>query len=189
MLSPLIILDEGHKAYSEGAQDTLRGFNPCLIAELSATPAQSNILVDIAGRELHREEMIKLDLHVVNKASPDWKDTLLAGVNKRNVLEEKAREYEANTGIYIRPICLIQVERTGKDQQGGRWIHSEQVREHLIKIMGVPAEQIAVKTSEKDELKEVDDVGGFWPATAKSGTSSPNRPFRKAGTAPSLTCL
>ncbi|MFH0880693.1 MAG: DEAD/DEAH box helicase family protein [Lentisphaerota bacterium] len=160
-LSPVIILDEGHKAYSEGAQATLRGFNPCLIVELSATPVQSNILVDITGRELHHEEMIKLDLHVVNKASPDWKDTLLAGMNKRNVLEEHAKEYDANTGINIRPLCLIQVERTGKDQQGGRWIHSEQVREHLTKIMGIPADQVAVKTSEKDELKEVDDVGGL----------------------------
>lgn len=161
ILSPLIILDEGHKAYSEGAQGTLHGFNPYLIVELSATPVQSNILVDITGRELHREEMIKLDLHVVNKASLDWKDTLLAGLNKRNVLEEKAREHEANTGIYIRPICLIQVERTGKEQRGGRWIHSEQVREHLIKTMSVPMEEIAIKTSEKDELKQVDDTGGL----------------------------
>ncbi len=160
-LFPLIILDEGHKAYSEGAQDTLRGFNPCLIAELSATPVQSNILVDITGRELNDEEMIRLPLRVVNRASPDWKDTLLAGVNKRDVLESKAKENEANTGTHIRPICLIQVERTGKDQQGGRWIHSEQVREHLIRAMGIPAEQIAVKTSEKDELKEVDDIGGL----------------------------
>ena len=117
--------------------------------------------MEISGRELHSEEMIKLDLHVVNKASPDWKDTLLAGFNKRSVLEEKAKEYEANTGTHIRPICLIQVERTGREQIGGRYIHSEQVREHLIKVMGVPAEQIAVKTSEKDELKEVDDVGGL----------------------------
>jgi type III restriction enzyme len=161
LLSPVIILDEGHKAYSEGAQETLRGFNPFLIAELSATPVQGNILIDISGRDLHREDMIKLDLHAVNKASPDWKDTLLAGVNRRNVLEDKAREHEANTGVYIRPICLIQVERTGKEQQGGRFIHSEQVREHLIKIMGIPSEQVAVKTSEKDELKEVDDIGGL----------------------------
>jgi type III restriction enzyme len=160
-LSPIIVLDEGHKAYSAGAQGTLRGFNPCLIAELSATPGPSNVLVEITGRELHSEEMIKLDLHVVNKASPDWKDTLLAGYNKRSVLEEKAKEYEANTGIHIRPICLIQVERTGREQIGGRYIHSEQVREHLIKVMGVPSEQIAIKTSEKDELKEIDDVGGL----------------------------
>jgi type III restriction enzyme len=160
-LSPIIVLDEGHKAYSAGAQETLRGFNPCLIAELSATPGPSNVLVEITGRELHSEEMIKLDLHVVNKASPDWKDTLLAGYNKRSVLEEKAKEYEANTGLHIRPICLIQVERTGREQIGGRYIHSEQVREHLIKVMGVPPEQIAIKTSEKDELKEIDDVGGL----------------------------
>ncbi|MDF1594383.1 MAG: DEAD/DEAH box helicase family protein, partial [Desulfobacterales bacterium] len=161
-LSPVIILDEGHKAYSEGAQNTLRGFNPSIIIELSATPSkESNILVDISGRELHREEMIKLDLHVINKVSPDWKDTLLAGVNKRNNLEHKAREYEANSGVNIRPICLIQVERTGKEQRGTRFIHSEDVREQLIKTIGIPAEQVAVKTSEKDELKQVDDIGGL----------------------------
>jgi type III restriction enzyme len=167
-LSPIIILDEGHKAYSDGAQNTLRGFNPCMIAELSATPSKkSNVLVDISGKELHREEMIKLDLHVVNKVSPDWKDTLLAGVNKRNVLEEKAREYEANSGNNIRPICLIQAERTGKEQRGTRYIHSEDVREHLIKTIGIPADEVAVKTSEKDELKEVDDVGGLMDRECK----------------------
>lgn len=166
-LSPVIILDEGHKAYSEGAQETLRGFNPCLIAELSATPVQSNVLVDITGQELLREEMIKLDLHLVNKASPDWKDTLLDAVNRRNILENKAKEHEANTGVYIRPICLIQVERTGKDQRGGRWIHSEQVREHLIQVMGIAADEIAVKTSEKDELKEVDNTGGLFSRDCK----------------------
>lgn len=167
-LSPIIILDEGHKAYSDGAQNTLRGFNPCMIIELSATPSQkSNILVDISGMELHREEMIKIDLHLVNKVSPDWKDTLLAGVNKRNVLEEKAREYEANSGVNIRPICLIQAERTGKEQRGTRYIHSEDVREHLIKTVGIPAEEVAVKTSEKDELKEIDDIGGLMGRDCK----------------------
>jgi len=167
-LSPVIILDEGHKAYSEGAQNTLRGFNPRMIIELSATPSKkSNVLVDISGRELHREEMIKLDLHVVNKVSPDWKDTLLAGVNKRNILEQKGREYEANSGVSIRPICLIQVERTGKDQRGSRYIHSEDVREQLIKTIGSPADQVAIKTSEKDELKEVDDIGGLMSRDCK----------------------
>lgn len=167
-LSPIIIMDEGHKAYSEGAQNTLRGFNPCMIAELSATPSQkSNIMVDISGRELHREEMIKLDLHVTNKVSPDWKDTLLAGVNKRNILEQKAREYEANSGVNIRPICVIQAERTGKEQRGTRYIHSEDIREHLIKTVGIPADEVAVKTSEKDELKEVDDIGGLMDRDCK----------------------
>jgi type III restriction enzyme len=162
MLSPLIILDEGHKAYSEGAQATLRGFNPCMIVELSATPPkQSNILVDIGGAQLNREEMIKLDLHVINKASVDWRDTLLAAHNRLEVLQEKARDHEAATGTYIRPMCLIQVERTGKTQRDGKLIHSEDVREHLIKVIGVPEEEVAVKTAQRDELKDVDDVGGL----------------------------
>ena len=162
LLSPIIILDEGQKAYSDTAQNTLRGFNPAIIVELSATPPQkSNVLIDIHGQELNREEMIKLDLHVVNKVSNDYKDTLLAAMNKRQFLENKADEFKANTNINIRPICLIQVERTGREQRTGRYIHSEDVRDYLIKTAGIPAEQIAVKTSEKDELKEVDDIGGL----------------------------
>jgi len=162
LLNPIIILDEGHKAYSEIAQGTLRGFNSCIIVELSATPPKaSNVLVDITGIELNREEMIKFDLHIFNKASPHWKDTLLSSVNHLNTLKEKSREYHARTGNYIRPICLIQVERTGKTQRGLKYIHAEDVREHLIDVMGIPPEEVAIKTSEKDELKEVDDIGGL----------------------------
>ncbi|PIZ18406.1 MAG: restriction endonuclease subunit R, partial [Deltaproteobacteria bacterium CG_4_10_14_0_8_um_filter_43_12] len=78
-----------------------------------------------------------------------------------------AREYEANSGVNIRPICVIQAERTGKEQRGTRYIHSEDVREHLIKTVGIPADEVAVKTSEKDELKEVDDVGGLMDRDCK----------------------
>ena len=161
-LSPLIILDEGHKAYSEGAQGTLRGFNPCMIVELSATPPkQSNVLVEISGAALNREQMIKLDLHVTNRASMDWKDTLLAAHNKVEALKIKAADHEASGGAHIRPICLIQVERTGKEQRGGKFLHSEDVRDHLVKTLGIPSDEVAVKTAEKDELKAVDDVGGL----------------------------
>jgi type III restriction enzyme len=168
LLSPVIILDEGHKAYSETAQATLYGFNPSMIVELSATPSEkSNILVDIHGAELNREEMIKLDLHIINKASTNYKDTLLAGHSHLEFLTAKAKEYHANSGVNIRPICLIQVERTGRDQRTGKLIHSEDVREHLIKIMGISPDEIAVKTSDKDELKEVDDVGGLMSPDCK----------------------
>lgn len=156
-LSPTIILDEGHKAYSEIAQTTLRGFNPSLILELSATPVQnSNILVDIKGMDLNREEMIKLDLHIINKVDPKWENTLLATIEKRNKLEEEAKNYEANTNINIRPICLIQVERTGKDQRGGRFIHSEDAREYLTKIAGIPEDQVKVTSAELKEIEGID---------------------------------
>jgi len=153
---PVIIIDEGHKAYSKIAQKTIRDFNPSIIVELSATPPQnSNILVNISGQELNREEMIKLDLHITNKASLDWKDAMLAAVEKRSLLEQRAKEYEANTGEYIRPICLIQVERTGKGQRGTKYIHAEDVKEYLIRQCGILEEKIAIKSSEKDDIEGI----------------------------------
>jgi type III restriction enzyme len=162
LLNPLIILDEGHKAYSENARSTLEEFNPCLILELSATPAKTaNVLIEILGKELVAEEMIKLDLHIQNRASAAWKDTMLAAIEHRDWLEEEARAYQSNTDVYIRPICLIQVERTGKDQRKAGLIHAEDVKDYLIKTRGLAEEQIAIKTSQLDELKEVDEVGGL----------------------------
>ena len=162
LLKPLIVLDEGHKAYSRRARETLEGFNPCLIVELSATPPRgANVLVDIRGRELHAEEMIKLDLHIHNSASVDWKDTLLKAVQRRQRLEDEARTHAENTGTHIRPICLIQVERTGRDQRRPNVIHAEDAREYLLAHPGIRPEHVAVKTSQKDELKDVDDAGGL----------------------------
>ena len=157
VLRPLVVIDEGHRAYGENARNTIRNFNPSFILELSATPPpNSNELVKITGRELHEEEMIKLDIHLTNKTSLDWQDTLLASFEKRNDLEKKAKEYEGNTGEYIRPICLIQVERTGKDQRDKKFIHAEDAKEYLIKKCNVPESHIAIKSSEKDDIEGID---------------------------------
>ncbi len=162
LLRPLIILDEGHRAYSRNAKKTLGGFNPCMIVELSATPPrEANVLVEISGQALNAEEMIKLDLHIMNKASASWQDTLLAAVEHRNSLEAQALAHEAETGEYIRPICLVQVERTGREQRRAGIIHADDARDYLLTYPGILPEHVAVKTSQKDELKEVDEVGGL----------------------------
>jgi len=55
VLSPSVILEEGHRACSEMAQDTLHGQNPSVIVELSATPKDAtNVLADI--KEIPVEE-------------------------------------------------------------------------------------------------------------------------------------
>ena len=157
ILKPIIIIDEGHKAYSGGAQRTILDFNPSIIIELSATPPEnSNKLVEILGKELEAEGMIKLDLHVNNKFTLEWQGVLKESLKKRQELEDKAKEYEANTGIYIRPICLIQVERTGAEQRGAGYIHSEEVREYLIKYCGAKPEEVAVKSSEINDIEDMD---------------------------------
>jgi type III restriction enzyme len=157
ILRPIIIIDEGQKAYSENAQKTIRNFNPSIVVELSATPpAGSNPICHITGQDLNREEMIKLDIHVVNKATTNWKDVVLASVEKRNSLEKLARQYESQTGEYIRPICLIQVERTGRNQVNSGYIHAEHVKNYLMNECGISSNEIAIKSSEKDDIEGID---------------------------------
>jgi type III restriction enzyme len=162
LLRPIVILDEGHKGYSKNARATIEGFNPSILFELSATPpAEANVLVNVPGRDLEKEGMIKLDLHLMNKGESDWKGTVYAAVTQRNLLEEAAQLSEAESGRHIRPICLVQVERTGKDQRKAGFVHSEDAKAYLLTIPGILPEHIAIKSSAKDELKEIDDTGGL----------------------------
>ncbi len=157
LLKPITIIDEGHKAYSQTARETIYGFNPSFVLELSATPPEGvNKLVEITGTELNEEQMIKLDLHLVNKNTVGWKETLNEATARRNSLELKAKEHEQNTNLYIRPIMLVQVERTGKDQRDGILIHAEDAKEYLIKQLAIPEEQIAIKSSDKDDIEGID---------------------------------
>lgn len=157
LLRPITIIDEGHKAYTETARKTIANFNPSFLLELSATPPESaNKLIEITGKELNDEQMIKLDLHLVNKTTVGWKETIADAKNHLDNLQNMAAEYEQNTNNYIRPIMLIQVERTGKDQRDSGLIHSEDVKEYLMKQGGAPEDQIAIKSSEKDDIEGID---------------------------------
>lgn len=157
LLKPITIIDEGHRSYSENARSTIAGFNPSFMLELSATPPENaNKLVEITGKELNDEQMIKLDLHLVNKTTVGWKETIADAKNHLDMLAMKAKEYEQNTNKYIRPIMLIQVERTGKDQRDGTLIHAEDAKEYLMKQAGVPEEHIAIKSSDKDDIEGID---------------------------------
>jgi len=155
LVRPLIVLDEGHRAYSETARKTLGGMNPRFLLELTATPdrAQSNILVKIGGKRLRDAEMIKLPIQLVSDAKAQWKDTLKAALDKRAALETQAGEHHDRTDRFIRPILLVRVERTGRDQRNGVHIHTEDVREELL-AQGVHAEWIKVQTASEKELDD-----------------------------------
>ncbi|HEY6171583.1 MAG TPA: DEAD/DEAH box helicase family protein [Candidatus Kapabacteria bacterium] len=162
ILEPVIILDEGHRARSLNMQETLARFNPRAIIEFTATPHEaSNVLVKITGKQLLEEEMVKLPLNVKNIGNGEWIDTLSAAITRLNELKEEAEKYEERTGEFIRPICLIQVERTGKDQREKSFIHSEDVKEELLKRKGVYEHEIAIQSSDKKELNEFEDANGL----------------------------
>lgn len=161
---PAVILDEGHKATSQLARQTIREFNASIVVELSATPHKdANILTRVSGQELLDEEMIKLPLNIATSGQKSWKDALTQARDKRKTLAKKAIEHATKSGFseLIRPIVLVQVERTGKDQRGkksgGRLvIHSEDVKEYLTTRLGIADKAIAIKTSETDDIEGID---------------------------------
>jgi type III restriction enzyme len=167
LVEPIVVIDEGHKAYSETARETLCGFNPRFVLELSATPnaaaRHSNILVDVSGVALKDEQMIKLPINVVNEANADWKHTLTAAHEELTRLATAAVTVQTQEGRYIRPIMLIRVDRTGKDQRDGIHVHAEDARDYLTKQLGVAPETIRVKSASTDEIGDEDLLDSLSP--------------------------
>jgi type III restriction enzyme len=143
---------------------TLDGFNPSFLLELSATPrvasargSGSNILVDIRGTDLDEAQMIKLPIHVDVRHWSDWQSCLAAAVERLDALQREAHALQGETARYIRPLLLVQVERTGAELRDAGFIHAEDARAYLLQL-GFNERQIAVKTSEKDELKQPENI-------------------------------
>ena len=161
IVRPVVILDEAHKAYGASNREkneefarSINRLNPQLVIELSATPNRgiSNLLVDIEGPDLKKEEMIKLPVQVTSFPNAEWRLTLGQAVEELDRLETEARSLEHSTGRYIRPIAVVRVERTGNDQRDNEHIHAEDVREYLTQNLHVPSDTVRVKSATNDEL-------------------------------------
>ncbi|AFL75449.1 DEAD/DEAH box helicase [Thiocystis violascens] len=177
LIRPVVVMDEGHKAISELAFATLYGFNPCFVLELTATPKDvaarggasprsarhANILVEVAGTELDREGMIKMPLNLDPRQGTDWRNTLSAALDCLNRLHTEARRLHGERGRYIRPILLVQVERTGRDQRDGVHIHALDARDWLL-TAGLDAAEIAIKTADTNELANPENQDLLSPA-------------------------
>ena len=198
---PAVILDEGHKAYPPLAQKTIADFNPSIVVELSATPhKEANILCRVSGEELLKEGMIKLPINICNSNEGRWENCLGKAKLKREELEKIAAAHYGKTQREIRPIVLIQVERTGKNQRDAGLIHSEQVKEYLIQRLGVNATEIAIKSSETDDIEGInllaEGCGINWIITKAALQEGRDCPFayvlvslNNTGSAQSMTQL
>lgn len=169
---PAVILDEQQKAATKLARETLEGLNPSVVVQLSATPKalklrdgseiRPNILCRVTGQDLLDEEMIKLPMNIAAEGQKSWQNAVTKAKDKREELARAAAKHAEAAGMdrLIRPIVLVQVERTGKEQRGAKIgkqtaIHSEDVREYLQKL-GVPGTAIAVKSSETNDIENQD---------------------------------
>lgn len=165
---PPVILDEGHKATSDLARRTIEDFNASIVVELSATPATglggANILSTVTGQELLDEEMIKLPLNVKTSAKKNWQDVVTEARDKRIALAKLAARHASESGDrLIRPIVLVQVERTGKDQREQGKVHSEDVKEFLRNKLDIPEHAIAIKSASNDGLEDIDLMSDGCP--------------------------
>lgn len=167
LIRPVVVMDEGHRAISELAFRTLYGFNPCFVLELTATPKDvaasggklpkaarpANVLVEVQGIDLDREGMVKMPMNLDVRASTDWRSTLAASLERLEVLERAARKFQADSGRYIRPILLVQVESTGADQRDGKRVHALDAKDWLTKA-GLDEAEVAIKTADTNNLAD-----------------------------------
>lgn len=151
---PIVIIDEEHKAKSAKAIDNINEFNPKFILEFSATPREgSNKLVDVGGQSLKSEQMIKLPINVHASQKEDWKTTLNTAHAKLESLANDAAKLQGSEGTYIRPIMVIIAEPKKK---GEDYDQVEEIKKYLIDICQVQENQIRIKLSENDEIKDED---------------------------------
>ena len=119
LYEPIVILDEGHKATSALARDTIEGFNPSMVVELTATPPEhANILCKVTGLELLNEEMIKLPINVANSRQATWKNCLTQAKEKRDSLASLAMQsyhgaYERFPSGYVSQSAVTDGDGTG----------------------------------------------------------------------------
>ena len=156
-LNPVVIVDESHHASSQLSVEMLRNFNPSFVLDLTATPKEkSNIISFVDASQLKRANMVKLPVIVYNRKSQA--DVYADAIAIRAKLEAQAQKEQETSGRYIRPIVLFQAQpRTSSDSTT-----YEKIKKTLMDG-GIPEQEIAIKTGDKDELKNVDLLSSECP--------------------------
>jgi type III restriction enzyme len=151
-LHPVLVVDESHNAESDLSVDMLKNLNPSFILDLTATPKDnSNIVSLVPAIELKKEHMVKLPVIVYN--NHDKTEVINNALHLQRKLENLAKKQEEDGGKYIRPIVLFQAQPKTKDDN----TTFEKLKEQLLGL-GIPENQIKIKTANIDELKSIPDL-------------------------------
>ena len=149
-LHPVVIVDESHNAATPLSVDMLRVLEPSFILDLTATPRESsNIISFVTAQELKSEHMVKLPVIIQNNASVEG--VIGNALHLQRILEQKAKECQKRySSPYIRPLVLFQAQ----PKSGEEATTFDKLKSLLLKT-GCKEEEIAVKTSDRNELKHV----------------------------------
>ncbi len=149
--APVVVVDESHNAGSGLSRDMLADLGPSFVLDLTATPKDdANIVGYVDAMALKAAGMVKLPVILRNR--PD-KDTVYRdAIDLQGQLEREAIAEEGRSGRYIRPIVLFQAEsRTGQEDRDT----FDKVR-RTLEDLEVPADRIAIKTADIDEIGDTD---------------------------------
>lgn len=148
-VNPVVVVDESHNATSSLSEQMLNDMHPSLVIDLTATPRKnSNVICFTDALELKRNNMVKLPVIVYNHENKT--QVMDSALHLQRRLEQTAREQQ---GEYIRPIVLFQAESKLSGAEDRETF--EKVKQKLLEI-GIPEEQIRIKTASIDELKGED---------------------------------
>lgn len=151
-LHPVLVVDESHNAESDLSVNMLKNLNPSFILDLTATPKEnSNIVSLVPAIELKKEHMVKLPVIVYN--NHDKTEVINNALHLQRKLENLAKKQEEDGGKYIRPIVLFQAQPKTKDDN----TTFEKLKAQLLSL-GIPENQIKIKTANIDELKNIPDL-------------------------------
>ena len=151
-LHPVLVVDESHNAESDLSVDMLKNLNPSFILDLTATPKDnSNIVSLVPAIELKKEHMVKLPVIVYN--NHDKTEVINNALHLQRKLENLAIKQEKDGGKYIRPIVLFQAQPKTKNDN----TTFEKLKKQLLSL-GIPENQIKIKTANIDELKSIPDL-------------------------------
>ena len=147
-LRPVVIVDESHNTESKLSKEMINNLAPSFVLDLTATPSESsNIISFTDALELRKNNMVKLPVIVYNQSTKEA--VFDKALHLQRELERLASQSKTN---YIRPIVLFQAEsKKGKEERET----FEKVKQSLLNV-GIPEEQIKIKTADINELKDVD---------------------------------
>lgn len=149
-LKPVVVVDESHNAESDLSLEMLANLNPSFILDLTATPKEnSNVISFVPAYRLKKENMVKLPVIVYNCDNSN--EVIENALHLQQSLEIQALEEEKQGGRYIRPIVLFQAQPiNAKDSTT-----FQDIKKKLIAI-GIPEDQIKIKTATINELKNIE---------------------------------
>ncbi|RVU81980.1 DEAD/DEAH box helicase [Leucothrix sargassi] len=149
-LKPVVVVDESHNAESDLSLEMLANLNPSFVLDLTATPKEnSNIISFVPAYRLKKENMVKLPVIVYNCDNSN--EVIENALHLQQSLELQAQAEEQQGGRYIRPIVLFQAQPiNAKDSTT-----FEDIKKKLIAV-GIPDDQIKIKTANINELKNID---------------------------------